>query len=331
MGSAFRPEVVLYRNDSMIRQQVIEQHRALSAQFQSAKPFKHLCIDNFLETDAAESLLRDFPKFDPLSARNEFGEVGRKAVHSDLVQISSFYEAFYRYLSSERFLKCVSDITGIPDLLFDPKMYGGGTHENLHGQGLYPHVDFNYDLDCDQHRRLNLLLYLNKEWNDAWGGSIQLHSNPRKPKEDQFVGFSPIFNRAVIFETNEYSWHGFPQIDLPADRQHLSRKCLSLYLYTKDRPAHEIVPPHGTFYVMDPLPAHIKAGLTLTVRDVEQIEGAVRSRDVWIEHYQMQEMKNNGTIQSLQSALERNPFLQFGARILPVSLKRMLKRVMNRS
>jgi len=311
----------------MIRKQITEQKLTLCAEFQNARPFRHICIDNFLDQDAAESLLRDFPKFNPSKAMNEFGKAGRKAVHTDLAQISTFYKSFYQYLSSESFLTLVSEITGIPDLLFDPEMFGGGTHENLHGQGLYPHVDFNYDLDCERHRRLNLLLYLNKEWHDEWGGVIELHSNPRKPEDDRVIGFSPIFNRAVIFETNEYSWHGFRQIQLPADKQHLSRKCVSLYLYTKARPADEIVPPHGTFYVMDPLPAHIQPGRTLSAADVDQIQNALKSRDVWIEYYQKLEMRDNGTIQSLKAALERNAFLQFGARVLPAPVKEKLKKL----
>jgi len=311
----------------MIQKQVTEQNSKLSEQFQKAKPFKHICIDNFLEPKAAESLLRDFPEFDPVHARNEFGETGRKAVHTDLAGISGFYKTFYAYISSASFLKSVSGITGIPDLLFDPAMYGGGTHENLQGQGLYPHVDFNYDLKCELHRRLNLLLYLNKEWHDEWGGAIELHSNPRKPEDDRVISFSPIFNRAVIFETSEYSWHGFPQIDLPPDKQELSRKCISIYLYTRQRPADEIAPPHGTFYVMAPLPAHIQPGVTLSVQDFEQIQNALKSRDVWIEHYQKHEMRDNRTIQDLKAALERNAFVQFGARILPAPLKQALKKL----
>jgi hypothetical protein len=78
---------------------------------------------------------------------------------------------------------------------------------------------------------------------------------------------------------------------------------------------------------MDPLPPHIKPGLTLSAADVEQIQNALKSRDVWIEYYQKLEMRDNGTIQSLKSALERNAFLQFGARILPVPVKEKLKKL----
>ena len=115
-------------------------------------------------------------------------------------------------------------------------MYGGGTHENLDGQELDPHIDFNYMEGYKVHRRANLLLYLNKDWQEEWGGQIELHSNPRDVENNEITAFNVIFNRAVIFETNEISWHGFPRVTLPANQSSRSRKCLSVYLYTKERP-----------------------------------------------------------------------------------------------
>lgn len=318
----------------MIRPEIIEKHAEIRQQFQNAKPFKHLCIDSFFEQDAAESLLRDFPSFDPNKAKNEFGEVGRKAVHTEISGISNFYKKLYEYLASERFLKTMSELTGIPDLLADHRMYGGGTHENLHGQGLDPHVDFNYDQDYGWHRRLNFLLYLNKEWQEGWGGTIQLHSNPRRPEENKVSAFNPIFNRAVIFETNEYSWHGFPGINLPPEKQHLSRKCLSVYLYTKTRPANEIAPPHGTFYVPYPLSSHIKAGLTLSENDVALIHGAIKARNDWIEHYQKQELTNSAVITEknnyikhlLSQPATKLSLYRIGAKVLPKPVKKFIKK-----
>ena len=136
-----------------------------------------------------------------------------------------------------------------------------------------------------------MLVYLNKEWDESWGGSIELHSNPRKPDENQIASFTPLLNRAVVFETNEYSWHGFPRINLPADKRLLSRKSLSVYLYTKTRPEHEIVPEHGTFYVQRPLPSHIQPGHVITTADVEQLKSLLAQRDGWIEHYHRVELR----------------------------------------
>src|SRR5690606_29457989 len=116
------------------------------------------------------------------------------------------------------------------------------------GQELDPHVDYNYINHGQLHRRLNLLVYFNKEWDAAWGGNIELHSNPRIPEENEVSSYEPLYNRALIFETNEYSWHGFKKIVLPQDKKQLTRRSLAIYLYTRSRPDDEVAPPHGTFY-----------------------------------------------------------------------------------
>lgn len=282
---------IVQATDQLISSAVTERISQLRPKFDSAQPFKHIVIDGFFKTDFAEALLRDFPAFDPKRALNEFGDVGKKAVNERIETLSSSYAAVADHLKSETFLRLMSDLTGVPDLLPDINMYGGGTHENRHGQELDAHIDFNYDPPTKLHRRLNLLVYLNKEWDESWGGSIELHSNPRKPDENQISSFTPDFNRAVIFETNEYSWHGFRKINLPADRRHLSRKSLSVYLYTKTRPQHEIVPEHGTFYVQRPLLSHIQPGHVVTTADVEQLKNLLAQRDGWIEHYHRVELR----------------------------------------
>jgi Rps23 Pro-64 3,4-dihydroxylase Tpa1-like proline 4-hydroxylase len=282
---------VIQATDQLVSPTVIERTGLLRPKFESARPFKHLVIEGFFRTDVAEALLRDFPVFDPKRALNEFGEVGNKAVNERIETLSPSYAAVSDYLKSAPFLKLMSDLTGIPDLLPDVNLYGGGTHENRHGQELDSHVDFNYDPKTKLHRRLNLLVYLNREWDVSWGGSIELHSNPRKPDENEITSFSPLLNRAVIFETNEYSWHGFQRINLPVDKRRLSRKSLSVYLYTKTRPAQEIVPEHGTFYVQRPLPSRIQPGRVVTTADVEEIRSLLAQRDGWIEHYQRVELK----------------------------------------
>ncbi|MEL7084480.1 MAG: 2OG-Fe(II) oxygenase [Cyanobacteria bacterium J06597_1] len=285
----------------MIHSEVLKSLSKYRSQFDVAKPFRHLCIDNFFEPMSAEQALKDFPTFNNQKAINEFGKVGKKAVNTNISSISDFYSALDRYLKSQEFLSTISELTGISDLQPDPKMYGGGTHENLHGQGLDAHVDFNYDPETGYHRRLNLLLYLNKEWMEEWGGSIELHSNPRKPESNSILQFLPLFNRAVLFETNEYSWHGFPRINLPNDKRHLSRKCLSIYLYTKDRPENEIAPSHGTFYVQRQLPDKFQAGYTLLEDDMAELTTLLRQRDSWIERYQQMEFEYSAQIEEYRS------------------------------
>jgi len=270
----------------MINNDVIERAEAIQLDFQRAKPFRHVAIDNFLDEARCEALLRDFPAFDAKRARDERGLVGRKAVVEKVAEISPFYREFYDYICSASFLEAMVKLTGIPELIADKTLFGGGTHNNLDGQGLDAHIDFNIDERTMLHRRINLLVYLNKEWEEAWGGAIELHSNPSNPLVDEVASFLPLFNRAVIFETNEYSWHGFRRIKLPDKKQHLTRKSFSIYLYTKDRPAEEVVAPHTTFYVPQPLPPALRAGHTLTDEDMLQLHICTQGRDGLLAMYQ---------------------------------------------
>ena len=270
----------------MINEQIMANAPDIRRSFESALPFRHVQIDGFLKPEICEGLLRDFPSFDKEKAMNELGHVGGKAVTENVSSISPFYAKFYEYINSKAFLQIMSDLTGVPDLFADETLFGGGTHENLDGQYLDAHIDFNIDERRMLHRRLNLLIYLNKEWEESWGGSIELHSNPRIPETNEIKGFVPLFNRAVIFETNEYSWHGFPVIRLPQDKKHLSRKSFSIYLYTKDRPAEEVVAPHTTFYVARPFPSHVKSGQVLAEKDYQYLRGLMANRDGLIHMYQ---------------------------------------------
>ncbi len=266
--------------------------------FLSADPFKHVVIENFFEPAFAERLLAEFPSFDPKLAMNEMGELGGKAVNPKIREISPSYKELYEAISAEPFLNLISRLSGIPDLILDPKMYGGGTHENRHGQDLDVHVDFNYDEAQQLHRRLNLIVYLNKHWQTEWGGAIEIHSDPRHPAQNRIHAYDPLFNRAVMFETNEYSWHGFPRINLPPEKRDLSRKSISIYLYTKTRPAKEIAPMHGTFYVQRPLPDRIQPGHALTSEDVNELRELIDRRDMWINFYHKAELSKNQEIAS---------------------------------
>jgi Rps23 Pro-64 3,4-dihydroxylase Tpa1-like proline 4-hydroxylase len=273
-------------------------------QFVAAKPFKHLCIDDFLIPSIAEQLLSEFPPFDSKRALNEMGKVGGKATREDVKQLGPGFASLDECISAPAFLRTISLITGIPDLAYDPSYFGGGTHDNQHGQELDPHVDFNYNQQLSLHRRLNLIIYLNKNWDAAWGGEIELHSNPREPDTNSIISFAPLFNRCVIFETTESSWHGFPVIKLPPEARNISRKSFAIYLYSKERPPSEIAPPHRTFYISRPPPPHLKAGHTMTKEDELTISHSIRRRDQHIHMYQKLELELSAQVQGLTHHLK---------------------------
>jgi len=276
----------------------------LRKQFLNAQPFRHIAIDDFLEPAFAQSLLDNFPAFDDTLAVNENGEVGGKAVHEKITDLGQVWQQLDALVAGEEFRTLISEITGIRGLKFDPDYFGGGTHENLHGQSLYPHVDFNFHPLTRQHRRLNLILYLCPEWEPGWGGSIQLHRDPYKPPaEDEIVTIAPVFNRCVIFETNEYSWHGFRRIDLPETKRHLSRKSFALYYYTDSRPVEETGPEHSTIYVEEHLPEHFVAGMQLDGDDLQQVRNLLASRDQHLKRLYADIQRLNTELENLRRQL----------------------------
>ena len=295
------------------------QHEAstLRAQFRSAEPFPHVVIDEFLNPDYCRALIDEFPAFDQKHALNEYGQTGGKAVFQNLVEIGPSYARFDGLLRSQEFLSLISEITGIPDLLYDPEYVGGGTHENLRGQELDPHVDFNFHPRTKTHRRLNLIVYLNPVWEQDWGGSLELHLNPWSHVEDRVTAVLPIANRSVIFETSECSWHGFQKIRTP-EGTGISRRSVAVYFYTKERPAEEEAPSHSTVYVPRPLPAHFRAGYTLAADDVREIGHLLERRDKQIRFLYEREKESSASL----ARILQSPTFRF-ARLLTWPIRKI--------
>ena len=248
--------------------------------FQNGQPFRHVVIDQFLTPEFCAQICEQFPSFKDRHAVDENKKVGGKAAREKVRSLGPAFEQADDLVQSAEFLKLVEQLTGVLQVQYDPFYFGGGTHENRAGQDLDPHVDFNYHPVSNQHRRLNLIIYLNDEWDDAWGGSLQLHRDPYlEPDEDDIVTVTPLMNRCVIFETTEHSWHGFERIELPEDKQHLSRKSFAVYFYTDERPAAESAVEHSTIYVERHLPEHFRSGVALAEEDIGEIKRLLTRRD----------------------------------------------------
>jgi Rps23 Pro-64 3,4-dihydroxylase Tpa1-like proline 4-hydroxylase len=218
---------------------------SLRNEFQNGQPFPFFCIDNFLDEDFANQVLDAFPSF--VRARQvgkEFKGVNEKG-KVQVTDSNLFAEPVQRLnqaLASPEFLNLLSYVTGMPNLLADDQLVGGGIHQTGPRGHLDVHVDFNYIKERDLHRRLNILIYFNKDWERDWGGNIELWDREVK---NCVHSFSPIFNRCVVFETNEISFHGVSAVRCP---EGVSRKSFAAYYYTKEAPAHWTGRSHDTIF-----------------------------------------------------------------------------------
>jgi 2OG-Fe(II) oxygenase superfamily len=293
----------------LLHPEVLERTDALRQRFEIAQPFKCVVIDRFLDETFCRELIREFPSFDPTHALNERGETGRKSAIPDLSRLGGAFAQFDALIRGHEFLEWTSRVTGIPNLLYDPEYVGGGTHENLNGQELDSHVDFNYHPNRRWHRRLNLIVFLNPGWQESWGGCLELLHDPWTPegaRPSEVV--VPLANRAVIFETNERSWHGFRRIELPPQAAGVSRRSIAVYFYTRERPAAELAPSHGTLYVQRPLSDRIQSGYTLGEQDVEELRVLIKRRDLQIKFLYERETE----FSSLIAGLIRSPSFRIG-------------------
>lgn len=222
---------------------------ALRREYTKATPFPFVMIENFLEPAFALEIAAAFPSFeDALGKGRAFNSVNerRKIQITDSKLFPIPIAKLNRALASPEFLSDLSYVTGIPNLVADEELVGGGIHITGPGGRLDVHVDFNY-LDVRQlHRRLNLLLYLNPVWKEQWGGHIQLWD--RHVKNCQRA-FAPVLNRCVIFETSEISFHGVTPITAAAPFPRLS---FATYYYTREAPSNWKGTVHSTIFKARP-------------------------------------------------------------------------------
>jgi hypothetical protein len=280
----------------LLNAEVLKDRARYATRFRSADPFPHLAIDQFFAPTFCERLITEFPPFDRGNYLNESGLPGGKSTVEDIRSLGGAYALADDLFQSADFSSLMSELTGIPDLLYDQMYVGGGTHENRPGQELDPHVDFNYHPHQGWHRRLNLIVYLNPEWNEDWGGSIEFHEDPWRPAEQNRIRrVVPLANRAILFETSERSWHGFEVICQPRDHRPISRKSLAIYMYTKDRPPAETAPAHATVYVERSLPFVLRPGDS-TEAQGSRVQKALTRRVQHIERLQEREQAFTRTI-----------------------------------
>ena len=224
-----------------------ERFDALKKEYNSKKPFKYLMFDDFFSASVAEKIHDSYPtiengKWDGttyLDQKNKFQKTK--------FEENSVLDIVFKELNSVEFLDWLKRLNNMEEeLVADEELFGGGLHQSINGAFLNVHVDYNIHPKTKFHRRLNVLVYMNKNWKDEYEGHLELWDLTNGKKE--LIGkYAPIFNRCVIFETNEISFHGHPKpLKTPAG---VNRKSLATYYYTKSRPEAEIAEEHNTIYV----------------------------------------------------------------------------------
>jgi hypothetical protein len=214
---------------------------AQAAAYQSATPFPHVVIDDFLPDDVIARIIEEFPGPKDVDWQRFDADTEVKLATDDIQVVPPYTRHVLDQFNSETMVDFLEQLTGISGLIPDPHFWGGGLHQIERGGHLKVHSDFNWHEELLLDRRLNLIVYLNEDWDPAWGGGLELWDRDMTACQERVV---PVANRCVIFNTTDFSLHGHPDpLDCPPER---TRRSMALYYYSNGRPAEELSTSRST-------------------------------------------------------------------------------------
>lgn len=210
--------------------------------YDAAEPFKHIVLDSAADEEKLSQVLARFPDKNDKSWWKYENAFEKKLAFDKVKEMSAPIKELLIEFNSPQFLEFLEAMTGIKGLIPDPYYRGGGCHQITRGGKLAVHADFNFNPKLKVYRRVNVLLYLNKGWDPEWKGQLELW---REDMKECVKSIDPIFNRMVIFNSTETSWHGHPSpLECP---ENISRKSVAVYYYTAV-PAEDALDSHSTKY-----------------------------------------------------------------------------------
>lgn len=199
--------------------------------YQSAEPFPHLVLDDFLTDSEGKRLASDFPGIDRPDWDHWNTPHEDKFTLPDITALTEHTRRFLGELNSPEYVSFLENLTGIPDLLPDPQYFAAGATQVLSGGRLGIHSDFTRHLQSGHYRRVTTILYLNTDWRSEYGGELEFWSHDMKRCVQRI---SPLFNRCVIFPTIPEALHGHPEpYRCPRGERRIS---LSAYYYSVAAP-----------------------------------------------------------------------------------------------
>ena len=197
-------------------------------------PFDHWIINDFLDIDTARQASKEFIDYDNPAEEiiHYSGWIAEKKACNRWDRFPPLTYRIFSNLLSVNFVDHLSKITGISPLYPDIGLHGGGWHMHSKSGKLAVHLDYSIHPKLNLQRKLNLIVYLEEDYDPSWGGSLQLWSHDKDNKRplNKVKEIEPIFNKAIIFDTTQKSWHGFPEPIHPPEGK--MRKSFAVYYMT---------------------------------------------------------------------------------------------------
>lgn len=223
----------------------------LSQDFLSAEPFNHLVIDNFFTEDIALKCASEFPAYDSdIWTAHWLNAIENKKALNHWDKFPQTTYQVFSFLMSNAWTSCLSALLNIDDITPDVGLHGGGLHAHTQGGNLNVHLDYSLHPKLFLQRKLNLIVYMTPDWQPSWGGGLELWSHDTETNSPKSLvkTVENKFNRAIIFDTTQNSWHGLPDKLMCPDG--VVRKSFATYYLTSppegvDTRGKALFVPHG--------------------------------------------------------------------------------------
>lgn len=211
----------------------------IKKEYKNNLPFSNIVLENFFNEKFLNSVLNDFPDLSKIDISEKYQNKDEvKFANNNYKDFPASIQELINFMNSQKFLNFLQELTSINERLIpDNDLNGGGLHEIKSGGFLKVHTDFNKHPISNLDRRINILIYLNKNWKESYGGDLQLWDRDMQKCEKSIF---PNFNKMVIFSTTDFSNHGHPDPIVCPD--YISRKSIALYYFSDGRPIDEINP-----------------------------------------------------------------------------------------
>lgn len=229
------------------RENIDNKQEIARIEYENAIPFSHVCIDNLFEPTFLSKIIDDIIilKTEKWWKYNNIFE--KKNAYNNFQKMSSNLQEYFNFVNGVFFTRFLQNISGIDNLVSDPSLYGGGIHRIERGGKLDIHEDFSYHKITGWKRKLNVITYLNKNWKEEYNGHTEFWN---KNMDKCCKKILPVFNRTVLFSTDQNSLHGHPEpLNCPETMERLS---LASYYYILDNSYNESTNNKSTAYKKRP-------------------------------------------------------------------------------
>lgn len=217
----------------------------LQQEYRNHPGYSKLEVKDFLPLDVVQAMAKELEAI-PLEDCKKFTRKGSCMYEYNKIDNTPVQDEVIHALHSATFLKWLQEVTDTVDLIPDPHLVGAGYSKAYTGDSLKVHTDFNWNDQLRLHRRLSVVIYLNEDWDETWGGNLDFYDTDRKKVISRVV---PGAGNMVVWSYNNLAYHGYPEPMTNPDGT--CRKNLRLFYYVSNAQHDDKFPPHRSLYWFD--------------------------------------------------------------------------------